>query len=91
MGESGPQRDFFGPPQVPVQVECIHCGQQYSSSQIRWEPISQSDPDHGFWCCPMPGCGGTGFLFDIWPTDPDYRDEDGNKVFYAGEDDDIDL
>src|SRR5438552_1727941 len=24
----------------------------------------------GFWCCPVPGCSGTGFGFDILPVDP---------------------
>ena len=35
---------------------------------------------HGFWCCPVPGCGGTDFGFDILPVDPNYRDERGGWV-----------
>lgn len=32
------------------------------------------DPDGlaGFWMCPTPNCGGAGFTFDIFPTDPDH-------------------
>lgn len=26
----------------------------------------------GFWMCPTPNCGGAGFTFDIFPTDPDH-------------------
>jgi hypothetical protein len=86
MSESAPGKTFLSPPKVPVEVGCIHCGQAYSSSQIRWDPVNESNPDRGFWRCPMPNCEGTGFLFDIWPTDPEYRDEDGNKVFFDGGD-----
>jgi hypothetical protein len=84
MSESGPSKDFCRPPKVSAEVECIHCGQVYSSSQIRWESGSVSNPDRGFWRCPTAGCDGAGFLFDIWPTDPNYRDVDGNKVFFDG-------
>ena len=87
MSESGPNREFFGPPPVPTEVECVHCSQRYSSSQIRWMPSNWLNPDYGFWCCPMANCDGKGFLLDIWPTDPNYRDEHGNRVFYEGEDD----
>jgi hypothetical protein len=33
-------------------------------------------------CCPTPGCDGIGFCFDIWPTDPEWRDEHGNRVCF---------
>ena len=26
----------------------------------------------GFWMCPTPNCGGAGFTFDIFPTDPNH-------------------
>lgn len=87
MKENGPNKAFLAPPKIHTQVGCMHCAQRYSSVQIWWEPINPNNPDRGFWRCPTPGCEGTGFLFDIWPTNPDYRDEDGHKVFYHGEDD----
>ena len=31
-----PQGDPFGPPKVPVEVQCLHCGQQYESYLIEW-------------------------------------------------------
>jgi len=34
----------------------------------------------GFWCCPIPGCDGIGFGFDILPVDPNYRDERGGWI-----------
>ena len=40
----------------------------------------------GFWCCPTPGCDGKGFGFDIFPTNPDYRTEDGQRMWYGDED-----
>ena len=41
----------------------------------------------GFWCCPTPGCDGKGFGFDIFPIDPDYRDEQGNLMWMEDDDD----
>jgi hypothetical protein len=76
-----PAGDPFGPPEVSVEVECLHCGQQYQSHLIEWRIESDADGSlHGFWCCPTPGCGGMGFGFDILPTDPNYRDERGGWV-----------
>jgi hypothetical protein len=31
----------------------------------------------------MPGCGGMGFGFDIFPVDPEYRDEHGQLMWCA--------
>ena len=42
-------------------VRCLHCGQEYLSSQIVWRD--------GFWSCPVEGCGGAGYQFDIHPLD----------------------
>ena len=76
-----PTNDPFGPPEVPVEVECLHCGQQYQSHLIEWRIETDADGNlHGFWCCPTPGCGGMGFGFDILPTDPNYRGEHGGWV-----------
>jgi hypothetical protein len=86
-----PDSDPFRPPAIPTEVGCLHCGQEYDSYLIEWR-VETDDAGNqmGFWCCPTPGCGGRGFGFDIFPTDPDYRDEEGNKMWCdddEGEDD----
>jgi hypothetical protein len=32
--------------------------------------IGDKNGFEGFWMCPTPNCGGAGFTFDIFPTDP---------------------
>jgi hypothetical protein len=48
-----------------------------------------NDPSgfEGFWKCPTPNCGGAGFTFDIFPTDPDHP-ANGGWVCDDGEDED---
>ena len=76
-----PKGDPFGPPEVSIEVGCLHCGETYDSYLIEWRVETGADnKQHGFWCCPTPGCGGRGFGFDIFPTDPEYRDERGGWV-----------
>lgn len=89
---SDPSGDPFGPPAIPTQVGCLHCGQEYESYLIEWrvEPDADGRP-HGFWCCPTPGCGGRGFGFDILPTDPDYQDEHGDRIWTDDESEEADL
>ena len=75
------QSDCFKPPETPVEVECLHCGRRYQSNLIEWRVETSAEGDlHGFWCCPIPGCDGRGFGFDILPTDPEYHDEHGGWV-----------
>ncbi len=83
--------DPFAPPAVSTEVCCIHCGETYDSWQIEWriEKTPRGD-EHGFWCCPIPGCDGKGFGFDILPTDPNYRDENGGWVQFDDDDEDLD-
>jgi hypothetical protein len=84
-----PTNDPFGPPEVSVEVECLHCGEQYQSNLIEWRIETDADGNpHGFWCCPTPGCGGMGFGFDILPTDPEYQDENGGWVDCEDDDED---
>ena len=53
-------------------VRCLHCGQEYLSSQIVWRD--------GFWSCPVEGCGGAGYQFDIHPLDSSlWGDEDEDE------------
>jgi hypothetical protein len=76
-----PTGDPFGPPEDSIEVECLHCGLRYQSNLIEWRVQANAEGDlHGFWCCPTPDCGGMGFGFDIFPTDPTYHDEHGGWV-----------
>lgn len=68
-----PADDCFAPPDEPCEVFCLHCRRIYDSSLIRWVGYRCKDGTHrGFWRCPVPGCDGAGFTFDIFPTDPDH-------------------
>jgi hypothetical protein len=83
-----PQDDPFYPPAVPTLVGCLHCGEEYESYQIEWRIETDVEgKEHGFWCCPTPGCDGKGFGFDILPVDPHYQDERGGWVWDDEEDD----
>ena len=88
MVEASPaERDSFRPPTVSVIVHCLHCDQEYESYLIHWVDETPDSDAPGFWCCPMPGCDGKGFGFDIFPIDPDYRDEQGNLMWVEDDDD----
>lgn len=80
--------DLFKPPAVPTLVRCIHCGNEYDSYRIEWRVLTSRDGPHGFWCCPMEGCDGKGFGFDIFPVDPEYRNENGEKMWVDDEEGD---
>lgn len=77
-----PQDDCFKPPAIPTLVHCLHCGEEYESYLIYWEQgvDARGKPD-GFWCCGVDGCDGRGFGFDIFPVDPDYIGEDGQRMW----------
>jgi hypothetical protein len=87
-----PDTDPFRPPAIPVEVGCLHCQKTYESYLIEWRISSSTDGKRmGFWCCPTPDCGGCGFGFDIFPTDPSYRCEDGRLMWsFDDEDDEFD-
>jgi hypothetical protein len=86
-----PDNDPFGPPAVSIVVHCIHCGEEYESDRIEWRIECDSDgTEHGFWCCPISGCDGMGFGFDIFPVDPEYRDENGELMWHSDDEDDDD-
>ena len=79
----------MGPPKTPVEVYCIHCGNIYMSDRIRWQPDSDCFDD-GIWVCPIDGCDGKGFCFDIFPTDPDIARQFGVEYFDDDEEDEED-
>ena len=83
-----PAGDPFYPPPISTLVFCLHCKQEYDSYRIEWRVLTDTDgKQHGFWCCPIEGCGGKGFGFDILPVDPTYQDERGGWI---QDDDDVD-
>jgi hypothetical protein len=86
-----PTSDPFGPPTIPTLVGCLHCQQEYESYLIerRCEPDGDGVP-RWWWCCPMPGCGGRGFGFDILPVDHDWTDENGERMWVDDPDDEFD-
>ena len=73
--------DPFRPPRAPVEVHCLHCNREYESYLIWWDESEGDEEVRGFWRCPTPGCTGAGFGVDIFPTDPDYRGEDGELMW----------
>lgn len=83
--DNTPENDPFAPPAVATEVRCLHCGETYESYLIRWEERETERGIRGFWVCPIPGCDGAGFGFDILPTDPNYRDENGGWVYFDDE------
>lgn len=70
------------PPAIPTMVLCTCCGEEFESWQLVWRDGVRGSA--GSWGCPMEGCRGVGFLGDIWPTDPDWRDENGRRVGMFG-------
>jgi hypothetical protein len=78
--------DPFRPPTLSTLVGCLHCGEEYDSYRIEWRVESdRNGRPHGFWCCPIENCDGRGFGCDIFPVDPDYRDENGDKMWMDDE------
>lgn len=87
--------DLFSPPVEPCECFCLHCGHTFMSDGI-WLQRVRGAPDGfaGFWMCPTPNCGGKGFTFDIFPTDPIHPananwndfDDDDDEVLEAESD-----
>jgi hypothetical protein len=74
--------DPFHPPAIPTLVGCLHCGEEFDSYLIEWRVERDADDKpRGYWCCPTPNCDGRGFGFDIFPCDPEYRDENGELMW----------
>lgn len=79
----------MGPPKEAVEEQCIHCGNIYMSDQIKWKP-DPAGPDGGWWVCPIEGCDGAGFCFDIYPTDPEVALQFGVHISTGEDEDDYD-
>jgi hypothetical protein len=71
--ESPGSHDSFAPPEEPCECHCLHCGRTFMSNLMWYQRIINArDGLQGFWMCPTHNCGGSGFTFDIFPTDPDH-------------------
>jgi len=65
--------DQMSPPKVPCECYCLHCNRTFMSDGIWFQQvINDRNGFKGFWMCPTPNCGGAGFTFDIFPTDPNH-------------------
>jgi hypothetical protein len=64
------------PPTLPTLVKCHRCGQEYESSRI--EERLDGDADRPQWCCPIVGCNGRGFGFNILPVNRQYHNVEGD-------------
>src|SRR5256885_9208510 len=72
------RKDQFAPPMEPCECYCLHCNRVFMSDQIWFQRvIGDKNGFEGFWMCPTPNCGGAGFTFDIFPTDPDHPANEG--------------
>src|SRR5436190_9253544 len=70
-------KDCFHPPRQSTPVHCIHCDEEYDSWQIVYRVrVGRDGRVHGKWECPMPGCDGAGFQFDIFPIDENFVPDD---------------
>jgi hypothetical protein len=78
LSSDDPRRDPMAPPDEPCECWCLHCRRTFMSDQIWFQRVI-NDPDGfpGFWMCPTPNCGGAGFTFDIFPTDPNHPANEG--------------
>lgn len=86
-GPYDPRKDHMAPPEVPCECFCLHCRRIFMSDQMWFQRVVNArDGFPGFWMCPTPNCGGAGFTFDIFPTDPDHPANDGWQSTDAEED-----
>lgn len=61
------RRDQFKPPETPVFVRCLHCGEQYMSDKMFFGTKAEIMTWKGapLWFCPTEYCDGAGYGFDI--------------------------
>jgi hypothetical protein len=77
----------FAPPKENTEVGCFHCRRVYDSYRIELRD-GAGPGGKPAWCCPTPNCGGLGFGFDIFPTDPNWVDPTGHLHCVVDDDDD---
>ena len=90
QGNLDPEDDCFKPPPRNILVHCIHCGEEYDSYRIEWRVLEDDEGRMGFWCCPIEGCDGKGFGFDIFPANPEEGEEFGIMHFDDDDEEEID-
>jgi hypothetical protein len=90
-GTNRERSDCFAPPEVPCECYCLHCQRVFMSDGIWFQKvINARDGFDGFWMCPTPNCGGAGFTFDIFPTDPHHPANEGWTEFDDEDDQETD-
>lgn len=81
--------DMMSPPKVACECYCLHCQRTFMSEGIWFQKVIHArDGFEGFWMCPTSNCGGAGFTFDIFPTDPAHP---ANAGWHYCDDDDEEL
>ena len=80
FGPADGHEDGFGPPEKPINVKCLHCGDRYSSDEmvLAYRPQFQhpmvmmlgrdADRIGALWWCKNLRCDGAGLGFDIHPV-----------------------
>lgn len=73
-----PLNTSFKPPSKPKRVRCLHCGESYSSDEIKLEyrlkfrefeiSLDNADIIEPMWWCKNPDCDGAGYGYDIHPV-----------------------
>ena len=81
-------KDSMSPPKEPCECWCMCCRRTFMSTEM-WFQRVLNDPAgfNGFWMCPTPNCGGAGFNFEIFATDPEHP---ANKEWVHSDDPDDD-
>jgi hypothetical protein len=64
MSDDG-SKDGMGPPKKPILVRCEHCGKEYMSDKMKYEPRGL---EYSLWWCATKRCDGAGFGVDIFPV-----------------------
>lgn len=94
LSDDSSHQEHFAPPSEPVEVFCLHCGNVYCSSEMKFVPCPDGachlNGQAGDWMCAAPGCDGIGFQFDIHPTDTwcDCDEEEEDEFHTSDIDDD---
>jgi hypothetical protein len=58
--------DAMAPPEIPVEVTCLHCEQTYMSDKM---VLDKTAIGMSLWRCPTLGCDGAGYEHDVHRSD----------------------